>query len=134
LHAKEIGAKRVLVKGVTDEHGKILKHLGVERVIFPEVEMAIQLADTMTWPNVLDALTIDTEYSLAEVTVPESLMGVTLRDADLRRRFGLTVLGIKDHLTGKLTLNPDAGFRLTDDQLLLMIGRKDELSRFSEMK
>jgi trk system potassium uptake protein TrkA len=40
LHAKELGARRVIVKGVTIEHGKILKRLGVDRVIFPEVEMA----------------------------------------------------------------------------------------------
>jgi len=134
LHAREIGARRVLVKGVTVEHGKILKHLGVERVIFPEVEMAQQLADSMTWPNVLDALTIDTNVSLAEMAVPGSLAGTTLRDADLRRRFGLTVLGIKDHLTGDLTLNPAAEFRLTDDQLLLVIGQKDDLSRFGDIR
>ncbi|MGH7139716.1 MAG: potassium channel family protein, partial [Pirellulales bacterium] len=64
LHAREAGARRVVVKGVTDEHARILKHMGVERVVFPEAEMAEQLADSMTWPNVLDALVIDTEYSL----------------------------------------------------------------------
>lgn len=134
LHAKELGVKRILVKGVTIEHGKILAHLGVERVIFPEVEMATQLADSMTWPNVLDALAIDTDNSLVEITVPDSMVGKTLREADLRRRFGLSVLGIKDHLTGHLALNPDGEFRLTDDQLLLVIGRRDDLSRFSEVK
>lgn len=134
LHARELGAKRVLVKGVTEEHGKILKHLGVERVIFPEAEMAEQLADSMTWPNVLDALTIDTEYSLAEIAVPAALSGKTLRDADLRRNYGMSVLGIKDHLTGKLTLNPAGEFVLTDDQLLLVIGRREELQRFQDLK
>ena len=134
LHSKELGAKRVLVKGVTEEHGKILKHLGVERVIFPEAEMAEQLADSMTWPNVIDALTIDTEYSLAEMAVPTALSGKTLRDADLRRNYGMSVLGIKDHLTGKLTLNPAGEFVLTDDQLLLVIGRREELQRFQDLK
>lgn len=134
LHAKELGAKRVLVKGVTPEHGKILEHLGVERVIYPEAEMASQLADSMTWPNLLDALTIDTEYSLAEIAVPSSLSGRTLRDADLRKHYGMSVLGIKDQLAGKLTLNPDGSFMLTDDQLLLVIGRRDDLTRFQDLK
>jgi trk system potassium uptake protein TrkA len=128
LHCRE------LVKGVTEEHGKILSHLGVERVVFPEAEMATQLADSMTWPNVLDALTIDTDHSLVEMAVPETLAGKTLRDADLRRRYGCLVLGIKDHLNGKLTLNPDGEFKLTDDQTLLVIGRKAELSRLSDLK
>lgn len=134
LHARELGARRILVKGVTQEHGKILKHIGVERVIFPEAEMAVQLADSMTWPNVLDALTIDTEYSLAEMAVPTSLAGKTLKDAELRKRFGLNVMGIKDHLTGKLTLNPAGDYLLTDDQLVLVIGRKEELQRFQDLK
>ena len=134
LHARELGARRILVKGVTQEHGKILKHIGVERVIFPEAEMAVQLADSMTWPNVLDALTIDTEYSLAEMAVPTSLSGKTLKDAELRKRFGLNVMGIKDHLTGKLTLNPAGDYLLTDDQLVLVIGRKEELQRFQDLK
>jgi trk system potassium uptake protein len=133
LHAREAGAKRVLVKGVTDEHGRILKHMGVERVVYPEAEMAEQLADTMTWPNVLDALVIDTEYSLVEMAVPEALAGQSLREADLRRRYGCLVLGVKDHLTGKLTLNPDGEFVLTDDQILLVIGRKPDLNKLGDL-
>jgi trk system potassium uptake protein len=133
LHAREVGAKRVLVKGVTSEHGRILKHLGVERVVFPEAEMAVQLADSMTWPNVLDALAIDTDHQLIEMAVPDSLVGQSLRQADLRRKFGCMVLGVKDHLTGNLTINPDGEFRLTDDQLLLVIGRKEELGRLSQL-
>ncbi len=134
LHCKELGARRIQVKGVTVEHGKILEYLGVERVIFPEAEMAQQLADSMTWPNVLDALTIDTEYSLAEIAVPSSLSGKNLRDADLRRHYGLSVLGVKDHLSGKLTLNPASDFVLTDDQLLLVIGRRDAMNEFQDLK
>jgi hypothetical protein len=42
-------------------------------------------------------------------------------------------LGIKDHLTGNLTLSPDGEFRLTDDQILLVIGRKPDLNRLGEM-
>jgi trk system potassium uptake protein TrkA len=134
LHCRELGAKRVFVKGVTAEHGKILNKLGVERVIFPEAEMAEQLADSMTWPNVLDRLTIDSEYSLAEIAVPVCLSGKTLSQAELRRRFNLNVMGIKDHLTGKLTLNPGADYLLTDDQLLLVIGTKEQIGQFLELK
>ena len=130
LHAKELGARRILVKGVTKEHGRILERLGVERVIFPEVEMALEIADRATWPNVLDFLTIDSEYSFIEIAVPSSLSGTTLRKADLRKRYGIWVLGVKDALSGKLEIIPDGDFRLTDDQLLLVIGKLEDLNRF----
>ena len=134
LHVKELGAKRVIVKGVTQEHGKILKHLGVQRVIFPEIEIAETLADHETWPNVVDFLPIDPEYSFVEIAVPESVVGETLREADLRRRSGVWVVGVKDVLSGKLEMFPDADFRFNDDQLLLVVGKQDSLLKLREWK
>jgi trk system potassium uptake protein len=132
LHAKELGARHIVVKGVTSEHGKLLKSLGVERVIFPEIEMAQQLADRLTWPSVIDFLPIDPEYSFVEVAMPDSLCGKRLIDSDLRKRFGVWVVGVKDALTGKLTMFPDGEFRLTEDQMVLLVGKEKDLKRFRE--
>jgi trk system potassium uptake protein TrkA len=133
LHCKELGARRIIVKGVTKEHGKILKHLGVERVVFPESEVATELADRMTWPNVLDFLPIDPEYSIVEYAVPDSLAGQSLKDANLRRRYGVWVIGLKDVLSGKLEIFPDADVLLNTDQLLLVVGKQAELKQLREL-
>ena len=134
LHAREAGAKRILVKGLTDEHGKILRSLGVERVVFPEIEIAHTLADQMTWPNVLDYVPIDPEHSVIEITVPDSISGSTLLEADLRRRFNIWVIGIKDALTGKFHMLPGPDFRFNPDQMLVLVGKQDDLMRFRELK
>ncbi len=134
LVAKELGAKRLIVKGHDDEHGRLLKYLSVERVVFPEIEVATELADRMTWPNVLDFLPIDPEYSVAEITVPTSWNGRTLADVNLRRNFGVTVVGVRDALRDTMTVFPDGPFVLNDDQLLVVIGKKDELERLREVK
>ncbi len=134
LHAKEAGARRIIVKGLSDEHGKILRSLGVERVVFPEIEIARSLADQMTWPNVLDYVPIDPEHSVVEITLPESLAGTTLMEADLRRRFNIWVVGVKDVLSGKFQMFPDADFRFNEDQLLVMIGKQEDLNRFRELR
>lgn len=134
LHAREHGAKRIIVKGITQEHAKILKSLGVERVIFPEIEIATELADRMTWPNVLDFMPIDPEYSFAEITTPPSLAGKTLREADLRKSAGISVVGIKDAMTGKLQIFPDGEFKLSDDQMLVVVGRQTDLNKLREME
>ena len=133
LHVKELGARQVVVKGVTKEHGKILEHLGADRVVFPEEEVAKQLADKMTWPNVLDFLPIDPEYSVAEVAMPSSLSGRTLAEADLRNQIGVQVMGIKDVLSGKLDMFPDGRRQLLEDQVLLVVGRAEELQALREM-
>jgi trk system potassium uptake protein TrkA len=134
LHARELGAKRIIVKGITQDHAKLLKSLGVERVIFPEIEIAMELADRMTWPNVIDFMKIDPEYSFAEITTPASFVGIPLRDANLRKDFGISVVGVKDALSGKLHMFPDGDFVLNDDQLLVVVGRQTDLNRFRELK
>ncbi len=132
LHSKELGARHIIVKGVTPEHGKLLNSLGVERVVFPEIEIAMQLADRLTWPNVIDFLPIDTEYSFVEIAMPESMLGKKLVDTDIKKKYGLWVIGVKDAMTGKLTMFPDVEFKFADDQMILLVGKEKDLRRFRE--
>jgi len=134
LHCKELGASRIIVKGVTHEHGKLLKCLGVDRVIFPEIEIAEELADRITWPNIIDFLTIDPEYSMVELAVPASQVGKTLQEMNVRRNFGVWIVGIKDALTDKLHMFPGGDFQLNEDQLLLGIGKQDGLDKLRDME
>jgi len=134
LHARELKAPRIVVKGVTTDHGKILKSLKVDRIIFPEVEMAQELADRELWPNVLDFLPIDQDHSVVEIAVPEEIAGETLAEADLRRRYGIHVLGIKDAMEGSLQILPTPETRFHDEQILLVLGHKDDLEKFRGLK
>lgn len=133
LHVKELKAHRIIVKGITNDHDKLLRHLEVDRVIFPEQETAEMLGDQLTWPNVLDFVPIDPEYSFVEVAAPDALAGKTIAEADLRRRTGLWIIGVKDVLSGKLQMFPDATFTLNVDQLMLVVGRKEDLKRLNDL-
>ncbi len=134
LHAKELRARRLVVKGLSVEHGKILKTLGVERVVFPESEIAVELADRTTWPNVLDYLPIDPDYSFVEMAVPDAVVGKTLLEADLRRKYNVWIIAIKEALTGHLQMFPDPNIRFTGDQILMMVGAHEDLNRFREVR
>lgn len=134
LHCRELGAKRIIVKGLSREHAKILEALGVDRVVFPETEIAVSLADRFAWPNVLDFMPIDPEYSFVEIAIPESMVGQTLGETALRRRYNVWVVGVKDALTGKLELFPDAEYKFGADQLMVVVARKADLTRFRELK
>lgn len=133
LHVKQEGAGRIFVKGVTADHGAILESLGVERVVFPEIEIAQSLADRATWPNVLDFLPIDVEYAFMEIAVPDSLAGKSLTDLRLRQRYDVWVVGIKNALNGKLEMFPDGQYVLGPDQMLLVVGKEKELAHFQNL-
>ena len=127
LHAKELGARRIIAKGVTPEHGKILKSLGAERVVFPEAEIAVSLADRVTWPNIVDFVPIDPEYPADRVAFMVKGAGapVVLTQAkwdDLLAGFeGERFRLDADWARLKSTKTANPGYEVTGDQLAYMI-------------
>ena len=81
---------------------------------------------------VVDFLPIDPEYSFVEVAAPDSFAGKTIQELNLRRRFGVWIVGLKDAMTGKLEMFPDGEFRVGADQLLLVVGKQGGLARLRE--
>ena len=133
LHVKREGAQRIIVKGVTAEHGAILESLGVDRVVFPEIEIAESLADRATWPNVIDFLPIGAEYAFIELAVADSLAGKSLMDLRLRQRYDVWIVGVKNALNAKLDIFPDGKYVLSPDDMLLVVGKEDDLVRLQEL-
>ena len=101
-------------------------------MIFPEIEIAEDLADRVTWTNVIDLLPIDPEYSFMEVASLDSFAGKTLQELNIRQRYGVWVVGVKDSLTGKLSMLPTGDFKLGADQILLVIGKQENLKDLRE--
>ena len=134
LHAKELGAKRILAKAVTQDHGKLLQKLDVDRIVFPEDEIAVHVADRLTWPNVLDFLPLGADSSVVEIAVPKSLVGQTLSEADLRRKHRISVLAIKDAGSDQPDVIPLAEHRLAATQVLLVIGRTKDVHHFRDLQ
>jgi trk system potassium uptake protein TrkA len=133
LHAQELGAKRILAKAVTEDHGKLLQKLDVERIIMPETEIAVHVADRLTWPNVLDFLPLGSNYTVVEIAVPKSLEGRTLGEADLRRKHRVTVLAIKDARSDQPDVIPLAEHRFSPGQLLLVAGLTEDVNQFRDL-
>ena len=90
----DLGVPRIWAKAVTVEHGAILERVGAHRVIFPELEMGERVAHTMVG-RTIDYDEIDEDFVLIETTTPRELTGQTLKDAGLRRRYGVTVVAVK---------------------------------------
>ena len=134
LHVKQEGGRHVVVKGVTSEHGTILRSLGVDRVVFPEIEIAETIADRATWPNVVDFLPIGADYAFIEVAVPDSLTGKSLMDLRLRQKYDVWVVGVKGALDGVLTMFPDGQFVVGPDQILLIVGKEKDLAKLQELE
>jgi trk system potassium uptake protein TrkA len=131
LYLKELKVKKILVKAINEDHGRILKKVGATEIINPEKDMAIKTARTLSNPNILEMLSMTGGYSLNELEPPHSFIGKNLIELNLRKKYGVFVLGIKDVLTDNFILLPPADRVLRDSDMLLIFGRSEDINRMT---
>jgi len=129
LYLKELRLSRILVKAVDEDHGRILEKVGATEVIFPEKDMAVRTAHLLTTPNILEYVPLGEDLSITEASPPRSFMGKSLAELDLRRRFEVNVLGIKDVLTGEFLAFPPPQRLIRDSDILVLVGRPEDLEK-----
>jgi trk system potassium uptake protein TrkA len=129
LHLKELGVPRIVTKAGSEDHGKLLRLIGAHEVIFPERESAERLAHRLTSNDVLQHLPLGEGVSIDEIAPGEEMIGRTLAELGLPRRFNVQVLAVRDALTGQLRANPGAGFRVKDSDSLLVVGDDTSLEK-----
>lgn len=98
LIAKEMGVELIICKAKDELQAKVLYKIGADRVVFPERDMGVRVAHNLVSDNILDHIELDPEYSIVEIVTPNSWVGKTLIELELRARYEITVLAIK---TGK---------------------------------
>lgn len=94
---KDLGAKRVVARAARDIQAKFLLRNGADNVVYPEKEMAIRTAIRYTSDHISDYVALGDDYALFEVEVPESWVGKTIAQLDVRNRFHVTIMAIKQH-------------------------------------
>ena len=130
MYAKESGIPKVVAKAVTDIHGTILQKIGVDEVIFPEREMGVRVAQNLIAGGVVDILELSDEFSLVEIHVPASWAGHSLRSLDVRGKYNLNVIAIKDGEEVVMNLDPDQV--LSEQQMLVVMGDNASLDQLLE--
>lgn len=145
LYLKEIGLKRIIVRAISEDHGKVLKMIGVTDVIMPERDMAERLANMLALKNVVDYLPIGEDYGIVEVAAPKSFLGKTLRDLQIPNRFNCQVIGLKIFNEGEHALHfserdstikipPSAGDIMTPGIVMIMIGKLRDIEKIQALQ
>ncbi len=127
---KILGVRHIICKAMTQRQRTILLRVGANQVVLPEHEAGQRLARTLAEPGVLDHLELGPNYSLIELSVPEALVGKTLIEANLRRRFSLNILAIKRGPS--LIVSPPPDHTFSKDDLMVVIGTNGNIRRFCE--
>lgn len=121
---------KIVAKAVTRAHGKILDRVGATRVVFPERDMGVRVAHTVTG-RAIDYIQLDPGFALVETTAPRAIIGKTLAEAEVRRRYGITVVCVKP-ADGTFTYaTPDTVVQAGD--ILVVAGETKHAEGFSDL-
>jgi trk system potassium uptake protein len=129
LHLKELKVKTIIVKVPNEDYKRILLKVGASEAIIPEREMANKVARSIITPNVLEYLPISEEYTIVELAPPTAFIGKSLADLDLRKKYNLQVIAIRDVLANKMQLVPRANSIIKDSDVLVIIGKEEDIRR-----
>jgi trk system potassium uptake protein TrkA len=127
LHLKELGVPYIAVKALSEEHGRILKAIGVNEVIHPEKDSATRLARRLVHHDAIDYLPLLPGYSIIEISPPAEFIGRSLRELAIRNRLNVQLIAIQRQ--GKLTIVPRAEDVIHDGDLLIILGEDHDLDK-----
>jgi trk system potassium uptake protein TrkA len=137
MQLRELGVQTIVAKAVTPLHGRILEKLGVSRVIFPEREMAMRVAHSLVMPNVIDYIELSRDFSIVEIPAPDAFVGKTLKQLELRPRFGLMLIAIKrrqrDSDAVVTSIAPPADEIIQPEDVLALLGSNDRLNQLDRL-
>ncbi len=134
LHLRDLKVRPIYAKAVNEDHRRLLLHLGVDEAVFPEADTARRTAHTLANPGFLETLQLGTDISMAEVAPPPAVVGKTLGELRLRQEGGINVVAVRDTLRDETHVNPDPSARITDSDILIVIGKVADIDRFVRKK
>lgn len=134
LYLKEMGIKNIVAKAITEDHGKILSTIGATEIVFPEKDIAIKVSRSISSPNLLDYLPLAEGYSIVEIAPPNNFIGKSIRDLQLRNRYTVQIIAVKELIPERINFIPSADFIIKDSDSLIIMGQNEDLEKIEKTK
>lgn len=118
---KELGAPKVVARAARDVQAKFLLRNGADEVVYPEKQMAIWTAIRFSSDHIADYISLGDDHAIFEVTVPDNWVGKSIGQLDIRKRYNVNLLAIKQGGKFSMTvITPDT--LLPANSTILVLG------------
>ena len=124
---KELGAKKVISRAERDVQEKFLLRNGADEVVYPEKQIAKWAAIRYTANHIRDYIEIDDSHAIFEVEAPKQWIGKTIGDIDIRRKYNINVLAVKQN--GNIDMAISSNTALGENVTLMVLGEYKELQK-----
>ena len=128
---KELGIKTIICKAITKIEGKILEKIGARKVVFPDESVGRELASEFLKPDVTEHLKFSEKYRIFEFKAPKKIIGKSLVELGLRKKYEMNVIGIKrkgEEL--RISLSPDE--KILENDMLLVVVNVEKMIQFNK--
>jgi trk system potassium uptake protein len=132
LTLKSLGVKRVVGVASDERQKTILLKIGADEVVMPEHDSGERLALLLSLPHLVERLALGREHSIAEMRMPQALADRTVEEVNFTATYHVTLLAIKR--AGDLIMSPGKDVLLYSDDLMVVIGRDDDVRRVAEVE
>ena len=134
LYLQEMGVQKILAKALDEDHEKILKRVGATEIIHPERDMAIRVSRGLSRPNILDFIPLAEDYDLVQVGPPREFIGKSLKEVNLRAKYNVHIIAIHEIVPENFLLVPPASFVIKDSDILILLGKSDDIKKIKALK
>ena len=133
LNLKELGVRQVICKAQSHVHRKVLEKIGADRVVFPEHEMGVKLAQGLSSSSVLNFIELSEDFGIVELEIPKSWQHRSIRDLDVRARYHVNIIAVRRGSTGQLTVAPGGDYVLEGKDAVVTLGRNEDINRLHDL-
>jgi trk system potassium uptake protein TrkA len=137
----DIGVKRIISRTMGESQTIILEKMGITEFLSPEDEIGHVVADRLMNPNLITYLQLPDEYKVAEILVPETIVGKTIGEVGFRSNYKMSLITIrwkqeepnskskviqKEHVAGV----PDNNVLIEKEDVLVVFAKSKDIDYF----
>lgn len=135
---KQFQVPRIIARALEPLHERILRLVGATEIVNPEREIGRRIAYKIATPGIIETIPLAEGVSMSEIHIPESFVGRGLAELDIRKKFQVNVVALKrqaDDRAGReqLTINPDPISPLRGGDVLVVVGRLENIERINRI-
>ena len=129
LTLKKLGAKYVAARARDEVQCELLKKIGADEIIYADGEVADKLAIRHNGNNIFDYVALAGGYAIFEVPIVKEWNGKTIAEIDVRKKYKINIIAIKNGNSINPTPMPDYCFREADH--IFVLGQSRDVFKLS---
>ena len=124
---KEMGAKHIICQSYDEKHSRLLRRIGADYIVCPEVDMGDRIARKFS-ADLLDFIPLGGDQSIAEVNIPAGWVGKSLRELNVRAHYGVNVIGLRKPGSDYIDTSISPDYRFWENETLMVIGTSERIA------